>query len=95
MSDLTEFLLARIAEDERRWGNPAFVRLVGPDLSEFVVRTRAECAAKRAIVEGHAESWELGKADYLEGVWRSEDHTIRLLAAVYADHPDYLEEWRP
>jgi hypothetical protein len=58
-------------------------------------RVLAECEAKRAIVQGHAETWELGRGDYLEGVWRSEDHTIRLMAAVYGAHPDYRSEWAP
>lgn len=109
---ITEFLLARIAEDEAAVPyRPA--PTVGDDvlaqideaqhgyralkpgvLTVTTARVLAECEAKRRIVEGHAETWDLGREDYLEGVWRSEDHTIRVLASVYADHPDFQDEWR-
>lgn len=106
---LAAFLLAQIAEDEAVVSSGGSTRHFPADivgvfnpqcpacLAAWPGRDRflAECEAKRRIVEAHAEAWELGREDYLEGVWRSEDHTIRLLAAVYADHPDYREEWRP
>lgn len=117
MSDLTEFLLARIGEDEgaarmadewdldcefessqrhyRRW-DPA--------------RVLAECEAKRALIEYAFEN-----AQSIDNEWgcchkadqiRSGDvpdscygpgvagMILGPLASVYADHPDYDEEWR-
>lgn len=117
---LTEFLLARIAEDEAvaiatrdghdpltweyagtgAWGMAGPVD--GPSGYEAIVvdpaRVLAECKAKRRIVAQHKP-------------WSDDDSTLHLchdsladdtdcvelraLAAVYADHPDYREEWRP
>lgn len=77
---LTEFLLARIAEDEARFagissgsGDPDFYW--GPD------RIGAECEAKRGLVD---------RANVAEDV-----DTLLILAAVYADHPYYREGWKP
>ena len=69
-------------------------------------RVLARCAADRRIVEFHRPMYPRDSR-YLpncEGCWEEggEDgaptypcHTVRWLAAVYADHPDYDEEWRP
>lgn len=99
---LVEFLLARITEDEAEIGAP-FGRdeKAGPNglgwaevgaISDVLMcghaRALAECQAKRRIVEDCAE-YEGPETDGLN--WR----TLHALAAVYADHPDYLEEWRP
>jgi hypothetical protein len=65
-------------------------------------RVLAECEAKRLAIEA---AW----ADHerIEGEWgmcRSREQmsakddnpaVVEALAAVYADHPDYREEWRP
>ena len=95
---LTDFLLARIAEDEKRWTNPAFVRLSGPWLSDLVLKMRAECEAKRRIVEDFTTL----HADYQATHSVSIEHrrlqvaiSMGHLAAIYADHPDYDESWRP
>lgn len=92
MSDLTEFLLARIAEDERaahRIALPLALTgakgaVVGPG------RVLAECEAKRRIVAeaNRFEGDDDPGAHVLVGV-------LELLALPYADHPDYREEWRP
>ena len=86
---LTEFLLARIAEDERRVG---FVRGFIPDegdQGEYInpARVLAECEAKRRIVE-HCDFDHLARSP-------GDPYVLRLLALPYADHPDYREEWRP
>ena len=71
-------------------------------------RVLAECAAKRAIIgpvtEDEVTQWEIWSrsrkrtipADQI-GHW---DHgtgptldILRILAAVYGDHPDYQQEW--
>lgn len=78
---LTDFLLSRITEDE--------VATVG-HLDVYVQRERAECEAKRQIVENA----ERNRTDLMRRCdlysWEA-----RVLAAVYADHPDYRQEWKP
>ena len=122
MTTLTEFLLARIAEDEAvaraavdedgRWhvdqSHPLYEAEVRGDIYIYdegghtaeqaariarhdPARVLAECAAKRAIIEQAASySPELEHGD--NGEWAF-DVTLRSLAAVYADHPDYQPEW--
>lgn len=59
-----------------------------------VERVLATCKAHRAIVEGHRETWAPSDPpDYMDGVWASEDHTIRALASIWADHPEYDSRW--
>lgn len=93
-----EFLLARIAEMERAasaWhteddGRPKFFRVAQPDGSwlEVVspVLIRAECAAKRDLVvhAGFLDQFDPQFGDFI----------LKALATVYADHPDFHEEWR-
>jgi hypothetical protein len=125
---LTEFLLARIAEDEtvaqghegtgyQRWPyRPYGDRLggtVGPEhvpiaedwrdrgyvaVAEHIsrhdpARVLAECEASRHIVaraQALADWDEMGSSIADDG-----DFILSWLAAPYADHPDYREEWRP
>lgn len=106
MTDLADFMLARIAADEEsawdwlRDDTDADVTIFG------VSRVLAECKAKRRIVELHAP---VGDADLIAGLicdtcgsgepyeyptpWPC--HTIKLLAAPYADHAEFEEAWRP
>lgn len=81
MTDLSEFLLARMAEQDDFWG------LVGECKQAHPVRVqrhRAECAVKRRLAE-----------DHVGGDPRVSSYVLRLLALPYADHPDYHEEWKP
>lgn len=112
---LTEFLLARIAEDEAEvvvalgYHNSDHDDGDGDRCSEcsFDCAMRpsqvlAECAAKRAIVAIHRANEDVGGlaecsrcADcctYGDNEWPCD--TIRALAAVYADHADYRQEWK-
>ncbi|MFI7890901.1 DUF6221 family protein [Streptomyces sp. CACIS-1.16CA] len=68
-------------------------------------RTLREVEAKRLIIECH-EPWTAGNGDIICGRCGREHidgrpgghfpcQTLRLLALPFADHPDYLEEWRP
>lgn len=101
MTTLTEFLLARIAEDEsaaiarvdrevalmRSDGGPSLTRedLIAMPESNAWRRPLAECKAKREIVEKTISQ----AMDPYEMEW-----PLRLLARVYADHPDYdAQEW--
>lgn len=79
----------------------------GPSVSVGAHRVLAECEAKRAIIdECRALINSFGDWDAEVGapaLWtdvnrreRSQAHgRLDVLAAVYADHPDYRDEWRP
>ncbi|NCD19345.1 MAG: hypothetical protein EOL89_05115 [Actinobacteria bacterium] len=110
MTDIAHFLLERIEEDEQiarfvaadsptdetrytMWATPSSL---DPDQLVVAVdyqRVLAECAAKRRIVEAYLEVVDhdspmyLSAGDYMET-------TVRELASVYADHRDYLDDWR-
>ena len=134
---ITEFLLARIAEDEdvaRVFDDvkPRYYEVSGMEPSpEYVTvyvspaRVLAECAAKRAIIDDHAATDHSYREDVYVGddvyltpslpacrqcttstdtaritsSWDVADRiiapcdTVRALAAVYADHPDYDTAW--
>ena len=95
MSDLTAFLRARIGEDEA-WANAALLRRFAPipqamERPDTVERVLADVQAKRAIVEDRAHLDTLRPG----AVRAHSEWVCRVLAAVYADHPDYREEWRP
>lgn len=78
---LTEFLLARIEEDEAETLRSAFLHAHG---THMAYRVRAECEAKRRIVQ-------MDDTDTYSDAYVT---AIRALAIVYADHPDYREEWK-
>lgn len=120
---ITEFLLARIAEDEaaleRRGPFPHSTHsmdVVGsynprcPDCLGLPGKARvsAECAAKRAIIEevfnyeqaadsdrGDCCSMDELKAGECRYIKPDKLPSLQALAAVYADHPDYRQEWAP
>lgn len=85
MTTLTEFLLARITEDEEaaRASIPTGGRRAG---KTFWQRRVVECVAKRRIVE-HVEPDPLALSP-------GDEYVLRLLAQVYADHPDYDPTWK-
>ena len=64
-------------------------------------RVRREVAAKRAIVAEHQDSNppNLGPVRVLAYCLTCDDlapcPTLCALAAVYSDHPDYRQEWKP
>lgn len=98
---LTEFLLARIADDVkwargRRDEDFRKHRVSGrrphlaPDDAERVL---TQCAAYRAIVEAMRPIAE-DPTEHDGWVALAED-TLRALASIYASHPDYREEWKP
>ena len=79
--NITDFLLARIQEDETR------ANYYGP-LAMGTDRVLAECKAKREIIR-----WWV---DGLIGYVRVDDeltNPLLPLAAVYGDHEDYQQEW--
>jgi hypothetical protein len=103
MSDLTEFLLARFAEDEEEatgldW-RPWYQDSVRYELNHdgFIVDpafVRADCAAKREIVGVYAEGWPVEDDRYTVGWQDAATAALRALARPYSAHPDFREEWR-
>lgn len=111
---ITEFLLARITEDEVK----ATLRTVHAEDCGWIPneagysypcncgvpeRMAAECAAKRAIIGLHGRNADIyGEAMGDTCTMCTETgpdaqgwpcDTLRALAAVYAGHPDYQQEW--
>lgn len=98
---ITDFLLARIADDEALLTTPTARRMVGrrmveepiTRLPEYVARDRerwaAECKAKQEIVE-ECERSILNDKDSSTAEWIASH-----LATVYASHPDYDSAWEP
>ncbi len=104
---LTEFLLARVAEDEA--GNHCFGEGEYSHCWKRSERIDAECAAKRALIELHCASQDLTLVTFITGgpdcatcgQYGDYGHetdwpcsTLKILASVYADHSDFLPEWR-
>ena len=83
--NITEFLEARIAEDEK-------MATYYGSLALGTARVLAECAAKRAIIaecrQSTLDDLSGGDDDQPVPIW-----VARALASVYADHPDYRQEW--
>ena len=84
---ITEFLKARIAEDEYD-ANRELLWGTTQTLTRMNARIIDECAAKRAILAKTPRNGDF----YDPGSYTSA-HTVRALAAVYADHADYQEGW--
>lgn len=80
---LTDFLLARIAEDE------VAAKFVVPAEHHADLRQLRECEAKRRILH------QVIDLDLFDGYTEATRDAVMHLAAVYDDHPDYDEGWRP
>lgn len=80
MSDLAAFLLERIADTE--YECDLFQARWDPT-GRLTGLMRRECGAMRRIVKLHADHTAMPC------------QTLRNLAYTYADHPNYLEEWKP
>lgn len=106
MSDLTDFLLARIAEeeavareavqDERQLAEDySLVAGTNGAVEVGPARVLAECEAKREIVE-HRQRIDRNASDteWHSGYSDGNYDALRALALPYADHEDYRKEWR-
>ena len=105
---LTDFLLARIADDEASatrasgftpWGR-AFRQDNYGNLTIQPARVLATCKAHRTIVELHGRPHECSTYDHTGEVdncsWcldGDECSTLRAIAAVWSDHEDYRAKW--
>lgn len=58
-------------------------------------RVLAECEAKRRIVQDRDEDHAADNDEWSMGYYEANYAAMHALAVVYADHPDYLPEWRP
>ena len=88
MNDLTEFLRARLDEDEaadlhERKCSAGYYG--APCTCGWRYRKVREIEAKRAILDDH----ESEDGPYFSGSYPA----LRRLAAIYSDHPDYRPEW--
>jgi hypothetical protein len=102
---ITEFLLARIADDEEAAGADPGCECLGVQFGighgpVCPERVLAECEAKRRIVEEHPDYGGYGEscarcAESSIDLAPWPCPTLRALASVWSDHPDYREEWRP
>ena len=97
VSDVTQFLLARIAEDYAdamsgwRWK-----ALPAGEYERLQARVLRECEAKRRIVSQWDLTFSEESGEPLGGQGpETQWDTLRVLASVYAHHPDYREEWKP
>lgn len=111
MSELVEWLRARLDEDEAAiGGTPGMVMRLRPSTRRFADLLLADIAAKRAILGaggphvGH-EDCEVGEHIQFPG-WESATCSdncgpdvwwavVKHLATAYADRPGYQESWRP
>ena len=73
-----------------------------PFISISVERVRAECEAKRRLVEHHSSPHDEHDHQRQHGIDGYDDApgaepcpTLRLLSLPYADHPDFRAAWRP
>jgi hypothetical protein len=97
---ITEFILARIAEDEREANVSLDLYAEGGTTSKRRwIRVLAQCKAMRQIVDLHHEYIGVcGHCVDIAGKHQREAwpcETVRTLAAIWSDHPDYDDTWRP
>lgn len=111
---LTDFLLARVAEDFDASYGFTTEEHIGGRWVHYGERMRRECEAKRQIMEEHPLTTDVapvwtgptpgvacancaalgrGSRDIVEDIGPCD--TLLALAAVYSDHPDYQQEWKP
>lgn len=87
--ELSDFLLARFAEDEADW-RMVLARDVAALLHGRPIAPRmlAECEAKKAIVDACWPGGGMSPEAYLK------ERVLTLLAQPYSDHPEFRDEWR-
>lgn len=94
MANVVEFLLARITEEEE-FSKP-MVGLDDDDRGGWAIaygeQMMAECAAKRNILAQCSSILDVGSREYDDAPELALG-VLRSLAAVYADHEDYQQEW--
>jgi hypothetical protein len=84
---LTEFLLARITEQEIRCRTLLETQQLTPAVHKALSVALRDCKAKRRIIDVQTG---LIPDDVDQFNWE-----LMALADVYSDHPDWREEWAP
>ena len=87
---LSEFLQARIADDEAVLAALHEVKL-NRLARAFATTFEADLEAKRRIIHAYLEAEAMHGYGFAAGLAVA----VKILAAVYADHPDYDPAWRP
>ena len=78
-----------IADPEfAEWFGRAYLHIAGQNPA----RVLAECEAKRRIISLHRQ-YEWPSCDGGDAHGPENCETLRILASVYADHPDFRAEW--
>lgn len=105
MSDcLSGFLLARVAEDEAvaRAAKGRAVYDERPEVKEWLGLANPDrmlmwSGVRRRLIELHVPDGPItANGPRCGACWQSAPcPTIRTLAVLYADHPDFQEAWRP
>ena len=95
MSDLTDFILARVVEDEAEvdallgeWGRLADGRRLERQCEAYR-RIVEECYVADCIEDDLGTVMERARATPYVG-----ERILRDLASIWSDHPDYRQEWR-
>ena len=105
---IDEFIMARVAEDERAAEHGRRHNDVGTYANDNYgcllvdpARVLAECEAKRRVVELHQQEPRYVEVQTMSEAEPREVYAgtyipteLRLIAAVYADHPDFDPAWR-
>lgn len=111
LSSITDFLDARISEDEAaaqkaadspsqagmHWGR-YYREVLGPGAVEVGTTVTSDYAAHIARHDPARVLAECAAKRELVEVWSDEHgghHVLRALATIYKDHPDYDEKWTP
>jgi hypothetical protein len=93
---LVEFLKARVAEDEAAAYAPTKQMLAYDTLDDpgALARLRAEVDAKWQILALYdaTNATDTTAADHQRAAL---GHVLRILGAVYSEHPDYNPTWAP
>jgi hypothetical protein len=87
---LTEFLLARIAEDEQRARDVAYAWLADgwPHVDD-------DYEWELTMIEGWLDPARPATPPAFRRFANRSEQDLRWFASHYADHPDYDEAWRP
>jgi hypothetical protein len=91
--EVTEFVLARLAQREADLIEARIEDMPGWWAPDFWSREQglAEVAAMRKIVDN--VPWSMDESAE-KGASAQYEFTLRILASVWSDHPDWREEWR-
>lgn len=97
MSDLVEFLRARLDEDERDAIDWHFDAGIARGWESLKDRVLAEVEAKRRIIDGMMRVGESGRLCLTcgdERWYNVRDLILVEMVQPYADHPDFDPEWK-